>query len=177
MPSGRRLAEPASGRRDGRVRPMSAVAGFLRAPNGRLIMALEALAELGRARVLTALPMRVLTRDLGRLNAAPGGAPADPAGPGQDQQDEAARRIGDTVAAVAGHVPFRALCLQQAIAVNRMLARRGVRAAVYIGVNRDRAERHRAASDRVAHAWVEVGGRVVSGAGDLERYFVIARFG
>ena len=155
------------------MRPRAAIAGFLRAPARQRRVVLEALAELARARLLTMLPMRVFMREFGRLDPPAGGSPPRPAAAGQGA---VAQGIGDTVAAVARHVPFRALCLQQAIAVSRMLARRGVPAAVTIGVNRDRA-RLDGPAEPFAHAWVEVGGRVVSGAGDLGRFLAIARFG
>lgn len=144
--------------------------GFMRAPGRRRRLAAEAAAELLRARVRTLLPARHYTRDFGTITRT---GTAGEVGP--EQRLEAAR-IGRMVAAVARYMPFRALCLQQAIAVRRMLARRGVPAAVLLGVARDQRDRAQPGAGRAAHAWVEVGGMVVSGAGELSRYAVVARF-
>lgn len=152
----------------------AALAAFLRAPMRRRLLALEAVAELSRARLVTLLPSRIYTGDLGPLSPASGAEAAASVTP---EQEEAAAAIGGVVAGVAAQVPFRALCLQQAIAVRRMLARRGVPARVFLGVSRDPANPLAAANGLAAHAWVEVGGRAVSGGGALEQYAVLARFG
>ena len=146
------------------------VSGLFKAPWRRRKLAAEAAAELVRARVMTLLPARIYTRDLGRMDQKAEARMVD------QTAAETADRVGRMVEAVARYMPFRALCLQQAIAVRRMLDRRHVPAAVFLGVARDRADRQAAELGRAAHAWVEVGNRVVSGGGELSRYAVIARF-
>lgn len=146
------------------MRPVADARAFLRAPAARRRLAIEAVGELIRARIDTALPAAHYTRRLGRL-----GTRAMPAGPG----DEAlAAEIGSIVAAAARAMPFRARCLQQALAVRRMLSRRGVPATVYLGVARSGT----ADAIGAAHAWVEAGGRVVSGDTDLDRFAVVGVF-
>jgi len=147
--------------------PGDAVAAFRRAPPARRRLALEALASLAVARVLTAMPACLYTRFLGRLCAAPDRVGECPA---------IARDIGSVTARVAECVPFRARCLEQAIATRRMLARRGIRATVTFGVNRDAATRSRPQDGDAAHAWVEVGSRIVAGDGKLDQFLVVARF-
>ena len=131
-------------------------------------MALEAVAELVRARAMTLLPARVYTTEFGRIGAAE-------RGDGPAFSEEAAE-IGRMVAVVARSMPFRAACLQQAIAVRRMLRRRGILATVLLGVSRDAAERAAPRDRAAAHAWVTVGSAVINGDGDLARYAVVARF-
>ena len=109
------------------------IASFLRAPGRRQALALEAAGELARARLITLLPARIYTRDFGSMNAAPDAAAAAAC-------PEAASEIGRMVEAVARAMPFRALCLQQAVAARRMLRRRGVRATVYLGVKHNAAD-------------------------------------
>lgn len=146
----------------------AAIRGFVRAPAPRRWLALEAAGHLVRARFLTLAPPRIYTRALGTLGAAVG----------DDQQppEALAAEIGAMVARVAAVLPFRARCLQQSIAVRRMLLRRGFRVSVYLGVSRSRADRAAPELGRAAHAWVEAGGQVVGGAGELDRYVVVARF-
>lgn len=154
----------------------STLSAFLAAAPVTRRLALEAAVGLLRARVLTTLPARVYTSRMGRL--VPGGAADNRAALGTEPVEaDTAKRIGRMVAAVGRRLPFRVRCLEEAIAVRQMLDRRRVPAAVCLGVALDPADRSRPALGRAAHAWVEVGGQVVSGDGGLERYAEIARFG
>lgn len=154
------------------------IGALLRAPGRRRMLAFEAGAELLRARLMTLLPARIYTRDFGRLGAAseePGpDAPAD--GPADGPSVETAAEIGMMVDRVARAMPFRAVCLQQALASSRMLRRRGVPVIVYLGVNRNPAERAAPELGAAAHAWVKVGSKVISSDGNLADYAVVARF-
>ncbi len=147
------------------------VDAFVRAPAARKGLALEAAWELLRARILTLRPATVYSPALGTLVET-----EPPAGPVTGRAEAEAEEIGHVVEVVGRCLPFRALCLQQAIAVRRMLTRRGIPAMVYLGVARDRADRAQADLGRAAHAWVTVGSRVVSGEGVLEKYAIVARF-
>jgi hypothetical protein len=149
------------------------IASFLRAPGRRRALALEAVGELARARLVTLLPARIYTRDFGTMNDASGAVAV------ADCPEAAAKtgcEIGRMVETVARAMPFRALCLQQAVAARRMLRRRGVQATVYLGVNRASAGRKAAGQGNAAHAWVAVGSQVVNGDGNLGDYAVVARF-
>ena len=148
------------------VRPIGA---FLRAPPSRKRLVLESAWELIRARLVTLATAQTYTAELGNLSGAD--APMV-----QAAQEQVAANVGLMVARVAGSLPIRAHCLQQAIAVRRMLVRRGIPTLVCLGVACDRADRSRAAEGRAAHAWVIVGSQVISGSDGLENYAVVARF-
>lgn len=150
----------------------AAVAGFLRAPARRKGLAIEALAELARARLMTLLPARIYTAQFGAMC----GATVSSAEGSDVAEAERATEIGRMVERVAQAVPFRALCLQQAIAVRRMLVRRGIGATVLLGVSRNAADRLEPRKGAAAHAWVKVGARVVNGDRNLTNYTVVARF-
>jgi len=145
------------------------ISAFVRAPSMRKVLALEAAWELLRARILTLRPATAYSPALGTLVET-----EPPAGPVAGRAD--AEEIGHVVEVVGRCLPFRALCLQQAIAVRRMLNRRGIPAVVYLGIARDRVDRARADLGQAAHAWVVVGSRVVSGDGVLDKYAIVARF-
>ena len=149
----------------------SPVAAFFAAPAARKRLAIEAAWELMCARLLTLRPASVYSPALGRLVAHD--APFNGA-PETDEMDAVAAEIGGVVTRVAGLLPFRARCLQQAIAVRRMLTRRDIPAMVYLGVARARQDR--AEADHAAHAWVTVGARVISGDGVLDKFAIVARF-
>jgi hypothetical protein len=148
---------------------VNAIGSFRRASIRRKLMALEVVAELLRARLVTLLSARIYTRDFGSLLSSPDTSVTSVC-------PELASETGHMVQAVAEAMPFRALCLQQAIAVRRILRRRGVRATVCLGVNRDPACRAAPGQGTAAHAWVEVGSNVISGDGNLSNYAVVARF-
>ncbi len=145
------------------------IGAFVRAPAVRKVLALEAAWELLRARILTLRPASAYSPALGTLVET-----EPPAGPVAGRAE--AEEIGHVVEVVGRSLPFRALCLQQAIAVRRMLTRRGIPAMVYLGIARDRVDRARADLGQAAHAWVMVGSRVVSGDGVLDKYAIVARF-
>lgn len=130
----------------------------------------EAVFELARARLRTLGPARAFTDDFGALIRID--RPAHPVAAADRLE---AARLGRLVEAAGRSLPFRARCLQQSIALRRMLARRGIPAIVHLGVARDHADRVR--PDEAAHAWVAVGPQIVSGGGALDRYATVARFG
>ena len=139
----------------------SGLAAFMRATGPRRMLALEAARELARARGETRRPGARYARGLALLDG--------PAAPVEARDQALAAEIGAVVAAVAAAAPFRALCLEQALAVRRMLVRRGVPAVLHIGMAQE-------SGGRDAHAWVTAGDRVVSGHADLGRFTVIARY-
>lgn len=127
----------------------------------RRLLAVEACFELVRARVLTLLPPRVYTKSLGE----PCKTPADPIT--AHTPDEAAE-IGKVVANTAARLPFRAMCLEQVIAVRRMLRRRDCAPVIFLGVREENI------TD--AHAWLTVGRTVISGDGDLSAFRILTAF-
>jgi len=95
------------------------------------------------------LPSPRVLRLLGRP-APPEPPSPPPAEPGH------ARLVGRAVERVSGHLPWRPLCLAQAIATRVMLGRRGIDCEGHLGV--------RTTAPFDAHAWVTVGDVVVQGA-------------
>jgi hypothetical protein len=65
-----------------------------------------------------------------------------------------ARRVAFAVARAADRLPWHPTCLRQAVALQRMLRRRGIACRLEIGMS---------TSSREAHAWVTVHGQTVIG--------------
>ncbi|MFK7945346.1 MAG: lasso peptide biosynthesis B2 protein [Paracoccaceae bacterium] len=141
---------------------------FFRIPIRLQRLTLEAGWELLRARISTLRSAKHYTRFLGTVSEASMPAPA------AHEQEIAAAEIGAVVERISGWMPFRALCLQQAIAMRRMLDRRDLPATVYLGLMRDPALRTN--SEEPAHAWVQTGGLIVMGNRDLDRFAVVGTF-
>lgn len=72
-------------------------------------------------------------------------------------QADIARAIGRVVTLSARYVPFKAVCLPQAMAAQIMLRRRGVASVMHFGAGKG-------ANDRLeAHAWLDAAGVPVTG--------------
>lgn len=141
-----------SNRRPGRLRRLAALG-----PRRRRLLA-EAVVRLAQARL--ALRLRPFDKAI-RAGLVP---PASVAGD----------RIADcawAVTAAAARVPWRAMCIEQGIALQRMLRRRGVDASLHYGlaIDPDRAMK--------AHVWVSVSGTVVIGGDPIGDYSCVATFG
>lgn len=132
----------------------------------------EAFLELLRARLFTLLkPRFYLPSQSSFDNCGTGGIEQTDPSPAAEAQ-----HIGKVVEALARRMPFKALCLQQALATKRMLDRRGHTAILHLAVNKDREDRSLPARGLAAHAWVCSGNAVACGDGNLNRYVVVARF-
>jgi hypothetical protein len=102
-------------------------------------------------------PFPIIARRLGAFVP-----PADPrvaagAAPTTPEQAQIAKEISWAVTRGAAHVPFKAVCLPQAMAARIMLKRRGVASAMHFGAARG--------SDKPldAHAWLDAAGVRVTG--------------
>jgi hypothetical protein len=82
---------------------------------------------------------------------------------------EQATVIGRAIARAARHVPFRAVCLQQAFAAPLMLRRRGLAGSVHFGLHRDGGELR-------AHAWSRCGALPVTGVAAAHGFATVAEF-
>lgn len=142
---------------------------FAKMAPSRRALVMEAAATLAVARVwLMVSPFRVVAAHLG-TPALPG---ADVTGDLASDQLHAVREIRWAMRLASKRVPFRALCLQQAVAAKLMLGRRGIPATVTFGLapHDDPHEKLR------AHAWVTSGRVGVSGFPVDEDLVPVARF-
>jgi hypothetical protein len=80
-------------------------------------------------------------------------------------------QVSQAVTTAARNVPWKAVCLPQAMAAKAMLARRGCGSAFHIGATIDQNGK------LSAHAWLGAGGKVVVGAAGMAGMSPLARFG
>ncbi len=105
---------------------------------------------------------RFVPPDEGRLRGFPLAPPAGPS--------ELARDVGWAVTLAARHVPFKAVCLPQAMAAKAMLGRRGVVSVLSFGVARTPRD------GLEAHAWLAAAGVEVTGFAAAESFTEIGCF-
>ena len=169
---------------------LEALRAFTRAPVAVKAMALEAALFLLLARLLVKyVPLRHWRHRLSTTEepAPAGGPPANPqaaSSSGDPERSEPSggylprtperrlsRGAARVVRRVARHVPFPAVCLPQAIALQWILRRRGVKSRLVFGA------RHKAQGTGLDfHAWLTVGGKCVIGGGELETYAALPPF-
>jgi hypothetical protein len=139
----------------------------------RRALMVEALLWLALARLaLVILPFRHVANCLGDL-VPPGRGVGDILTTSSRSGDATlARNIGWAVSRTANSVPFRAVCLQQAIAAKMMLRRHGVQSALHFGVSTGR--RH--PNTLEAHAWLDAAGAKISGYPIAQCFTEIACF-
>jgi hypothetical protein len=122
-------------------------------------LVVEAMAALLAARLRSVLPFKVLARQLGGI-VAPHTQPHTQGRPPallSPAEEETVLAIRWSIGAVAPWMPFRTLCLQQAIAARAMLARRGIGSVLHLGVQGITGPKLE------AHAWLDAGGLNVTG--------------
>ncbi len=118
----------------------------------------EAAAWLLIARLALLLaPFPMIARRLGAFVPPADPRVAEVAAPTTPEQAKTARLVSWAVTRAAAHVPFRAVCLPQAMAGRIMLRRRGVASAMHFGA----AKGTEKALD--AHAWLDAAGVKVTG--------------
>ena len=144
---------------------------FGQVDNRRRALLAEAVAYLLAARLaLIFIPFPRLARHLGSFVP-----PSDPravavrtAAAADDTQ--VAQEIGWAVTRAARYVPFRAVCLPQAMAARVMLERRGVKSAMHFGAAKG------ADKPLDAHAWLDAAGVEVTGYPVAKNFSEIACF-
>jgi hypothetical protein len=78
--------------------------------------------------------------------------------------------LAQAVRSVARQLPFRALCFEQGLALQRMLRKRGVDAHLNYGIGKNGLDQIE------AHVWVTAGDRVVIGEQNLDGFRSVAVF-
>jgi hypothetical protein len=77
-------------------------------------------------------------------------------------------RVQWAIATAARYLPWKPVCLPQAVTAQWMLRRRRIPSTLYLGAD--------PASGYDAHAWVRVGGVIVTGGPDQDRFAVVSTF-
>lgn len=142
---------------------------FYRISNARRALVLEAVILLAFVRIaLFVMPFRHLAERFGTV-MPPDKDKADGTRTLDAAQFALARDIGWAVTRAARYVPFRAVCLPQAIAAKAMLSRRDVGSVMHFGVAKDNEE-------LAAHAWLDAGQVHVTGYPVGSAFVEVARF-
>ena len=124
----------------------------------RRLLAVEAATCLLAARLaLLLVPFPRLARTLGTFVPPNDPRAAQAKASGSPEQARLAREIGWAVTRAARYVPFKAVCLPQAMAARLMLGRRGVASVMRFGAGRGDQKPFD------AHAWLDAAGVEVTG--------------
>ena len=136
----------------------------------RRALVIEAAFWLLAARIaLVAVPFPRLARRLGAF-VPPTDARVALGREGSKADARLAEEIGWATVRAARHVPFKAVCLPQAMAARIMLRRRGVASVLHFGAARGREQ------PIDAHAWLDAAGVEVTGYPVAAQFAEIACF-
>ena len=137
-------------------------------PMHNRLLLFEAVLWLARARLaLIFVPFNTLAARFGAVTPPAHDASVAPVLPAPQQEE--VRQIGWAVTRAARYVPFRAVCLPQAIAAKAMLSRRGIASVMHFGVAKTPEELK-------AHAWLDAGRIEVTGYPVEAGFVEVARF-
>ena len=139
--------------------------------NRRRALLPEAVVYLLAARLaLIFVPFPRLARRLGTFVPPADARAAQAANRATPDQAQLAEDIGWAVTRAARYVPFKAVCLPQAMAAQVMLKRRGVQSVMHFGAAKG--------TDKPldAHAWLDAAGVEVTGYPVAENFAEIACF-
>ena len=140
---------------------------FLRLDRARQRLFLEAWRQLGAVRLALAFtPFKQFVQGFEVHRDA-----FEPPAMGSEPLADA-RCIGWAVNAAARYAPWNCTCLVQVLAAQRMLARRLLPGAFYIGTAPGEAE----TGGLDAHAWLKCGDTFITGERGHERYVVVSAF-
>ncbi|HEX7695253.1 MAG TPA: lasso peptide biosynthesis B2 protein [Sphingomonas sp.] len=123
----------------------------------RQCLVAEASASMLAARLTLLRPFPRVAAQLGEFVSPADPRVAERAAPTTPDQAATARAIGWAVRAAAPFMPFRSVCLQQAMAAQAMLRRRGIVSVMHFGASPS----GKRAID--AHAWLAAAGVKVTG--------------
>ncbi len=143
---------------------------FIRAPLNFLqlsttdkFIVLESISGLFVSRILILLPFRWIAPSLGKyMHETPNEQ--------HDHQRQLVRNLGYYIRLTSWYLPWNCKCLVQALAVNRMLKKRGIQNTVYLGVAKDDEK------ELIAHAWVRSGDVFITGFRGKNKFTVVSTF-
>jgi hypothetical protein len=139
-------------------------------PRRRALLMEAALWLLAARIALIAVPFPRLARRLGAFVAPTDERVARVAHDGSPDDARIAEEIGWATVRAARHVPFRAVCLPQAMAARIMLRRRGVASVLHFGAAKGKDK------PIDAHAWLDAAGVEVTGYPVAAQFSEIACF-
>jgi hypothetical protein len=142
---------------------------FYRISNAHRLLLAQAIVWLALARLaLLVVPFQQLAKRFGKMVPPGAGNDAQPAL--SAAQFALAQNISWAITRAARYVPFRAVCLPQAIAAQTMLRRRGIASVMHFGVLKKPGE------ELAAHAWLNAAQIEVTGYPLEPDYVEMARF-
>ena len=90
-----------------------------------------------------------------------------------EEKKKMALSIGKAIEQAAVHTPWESACLAQSLTAQKMLKKRGIPGAFYLGVSKDK----NAEEKMKAHAWSQCAEVIITGGRGHEDFTVLSVFG
>lgn len=142
---------------------MNKVKALLSIDLNTMLLFLEALINLGWARILVNLPFSKVAPSLGTPMH-------ETSNMHMDTNRITLRQISDAIDIMSKYTFWESKCLVKAIAGMKMLNRRRIESTLYLGTAKDESNK------MIAHAWLRSGHFYVTGKEGMEKFTVVGKF-
>jgi len=88
------------------------------------------------------------------------------------EQMHIAKKVGQSIMRASAHTPWESACLVQSLTAQKMLQKRGIAGAFYLGAMKDETSEGK----MKAHAWSQCGEIILTGAKGHENFTVLSVF-
>jgi hypothetical protein len=112
------------------------------------------------------LPFKQLTRSLEHKKNIETPQPIN------EEETQTAILVGQAINRAAEYTPWKSACLAQSLTAHRMLRKRNIPGAFYLGIIKDKTGEKKMR----AHAWSQCGDRILTGGKDHNLFTVVSVF-
>ena len=92
--------------------------------------------------------------------------------PLNDEEMKVAKLVGEAIMRASTSTPWESTCLSQALVVQKMLQKRGISGAFYLGAMKDGDSNN----FMKVHAWSQCGENIITGEGGHEGFTILSMF-
>ena len=89
------------------------------------------------------------------------------------QEMKTAGKVGQAIMRASAYTPWESACLAQSLTAQKMLQKRGIPGVFYLGAMKDEESEGK----MKAHAWLQCGDTIITGANGHESFTVLSVFG
>jgi len=90
-----------------------------------------------------------------------------------EQEMIMANQVGKAIMRASAYTPWESACLAQSLTAQKMLQKRGIPGAFYLGAMKDEESKEK----MKAHAWSQCGETIITGGAGHEAFTVLSVFG
>jgi len=90
-----------------------------------------------------------------------------------EEQRQSAIMAGKAIVRAANHTPWESACLLQSLTAQKMLEKRGIAGALYLGIKKDENDEEQ----MKAHSWTQCAELIITGKDGYDTFTVVSAYG